>query len=562
MITAEYSLAAAIDFITRGAIQVMDWFPPPRVQVDVAAMETETPASEQVRAKLTPLSLREPVQSRKAPPFEGFLVSVPPTLAIGSDLNLSKCASPILLPASFQPTWKVHKPLSTNADLMVALGPLLLQNIYLLIFIFVFLFRYYRVVRNILAYNQYRPTPIPVNPSYRPRDVSVIIPTTGFKDEVFQDVVRSILAHNIAALIISTGGPNALHERLSFQKLFLDTRISYCHQDTPNRRHQTHLALKKIQTSLMIISDDHTFWPSTGKFVPSLIAPFEDAKIGAVGPVLEVIHHHHEQFSWRAFWNFMGMTYLLRRAHEFLATNTIDGGLSTLASRFAVFRTSIYGDDRFLKAYLNEYIFWGRIGPLNADDDKFHTRWLANEGWKIKIQGGPDTTMTTELGEWPKFGSQCLRWNRTTWRSNLRALVTERSYWTRYPYTTYSILVYSLVRLSFFYEIAMALLLKRALIEQGREAWFQIAAWSLFVWCTVMKFIKVAPHFMKFPKDLVFFPAYIVFGWCMSFVKVWALFTCGETFWATAATPKASIEPGNQWKQLLIFGFRRLTGLI
>lgn len=92
------------------------------------------------------------------------------------------------------------------------------------------------------------------------------------------------------------------------------------------------------------------------------------------------------------------MTYLLRRAHEFLATNSIDGGLSCLSSRFAVVRTCIYGSPEFKHAYLNEYmtVLGKLVGPLNADDDKFHTRWLVNQGWRITIQGGPESVMTTE----------------------------------------------------------------------------------------------------------------------------------------------------------------------
>lgn len=412
----------------------------------------------------------------------------------------------------------------------------------------VFGFRYFRAVANFIAYCNYKPTPIPQQPSFRPTDVSVIIPTTALDSIVFHKVVESILRHGISSLLIVTAGPSVTEQdRISFKEKFSDRRVEVLWHPEPNGREQTAMAVDLITSSgtvtpLMIISDDHTFWPTQVTFIPSLIAPFEDPSIGAVGPVLEVRHHKHP-VSWRGFWNFMGMVYLLRRAHEFLATNSIDGGLSCLSSRFAVFRTGIYGNPEFKKVYLNEYIFWGRVGPLNADDDKFHTRWLVNHGWKIKIQGGPDSVMTTELGEWPKFHDQCIRWNRTTWRSNPRALFYERTAWRRHPYTTYSILVYSFVRMSLFYEAALVWLMNKALVESGLESWFWVGFWMLMLWCTAMKFAKVYPQFKKYPSDLAYFPGYIIFAWYMSFIKVFAAVTCYNSFWATAAKKSRSEKP-------------------
>ncbi|KAF2107301.1 hypothetical protein BDV96DRAFT_693535, partial [Lophiotrema nucula] len=169
------------------------------------------------------------------------------------------------------------------------------------------------------------------------------------------------------------------------------------HRSLSSRREQAALAISHIKTPFLILSDDHTLWRATSNFLPSLLAPFSNPRVGAVGPVLQARHYHHRLFSFCGFWNFIGMAYLTRRAHEFLATNTIDGGLSCLSSRFVLFRSAIYTDPDFLHAYLNEYTFWGRVGPLNADDDKFHTRWLTTHGWEIKTQYGKDCVMETEL---------------------------------------------------------------------------------------------------------------------------------------------------------------------
>jgi hypothetical protein len=293
--------------------------------------------------------------------------------------------------------------------------------------------------------------------------------------------------------------------------------------------------MQLITTPVTLISDDHTFWPSTQSFLPTLLAPFVDPVTGAVGPVLSVIHNTHPIPSWVGFWNVLGCLYLQRRTHEFLATNTLDGGVSCLSSRFFLVRTAIYADPKFLTQYLNEYVFCGKVGPLNADDDKFHTRWLAEKGWSVKIQYTHECVLNTELGTWPQYVHQVVRWNRTTWRSNPRALFQQPRSWTRFPWTTYAVLVYSFVRLSLFYEVSMAWLLGAGLEEWELEQWCGLARVVLVVWVMGMKGVKVGAYFKTYPYDLVYAPGYILFGWYCSLVKVYALLTCWNAYWGTAA---------------------------
>ncbi|CAN9165192.1 unnamed protein product [Alternaria alternata] len=52
------------------------------------------------------------------------------------------------------------------------------QNFYPLSFLFIFFLRYIRVVTSLYGTYRYRPTPIPLSPTYHTTDVTVIIPTT------------------------------------------------------------------------------------------------------------------------------------------------------------------------------------------------------------------------------------------------------------------------------------------------------------------------------------------------------------------------------------------------
>jgi hypothetical protein len=245
-------------------------------------------------------------------------------------------------------------------------------------FAFLFLFRYTRVLLSLLGNHKYRPVSTPSNPNYHARDVTVVIPITGIMSNTFHHVV-SITKHSVARNIIPTAGPKAQDQKVAFETLFSDPRILLLHREVTSRREQTAQAMKHVTTPLLILQDDHTYWPNKAPSLQFVVAPFEDPTTAALGVVIEARHSQH-QYSFSEFWNFLGMIYLVRRTFDYCGTCGIDGGLSTLAGRFGVFRSETYASPEFLEAYLDERIFFGMVGPLNADDDKFHTRWLIDYG--------------------------------------------------------------------------------------------------------------------------------------------------------------------------------------
>lgn len=415
-------------------------------------------------------------------------------------------------------------------------------NKYLWLFIATFALRYVRVLSNIVGNVLYRPSRIPPKPKYTASDVTVMVATMGLNSELLHRVVKSILLHSITRLIIVTDGPNFDDDCNSFRQAISDSRVLLLHCETKQRRHKTALALAHVHTSLIILQDNKSTWPTSPNFLPLMTAPFEDPKMGAVTPAIEAYHHHHRN-PVKAFYNFLGMTYLLRRCHEYKACNAIDGGLSTLPGRFGLFRTSIYASESFQKAYLNEYCwvpFCGYRGPLDADDDKFHTRWLIEHGWKMKIQALPETTLMTENGAVDRYFSQILRWTRTTWRSNPKEL-SRTKVWRRHPFTAVTLFLW-MTRMSLLHEGFMFYLLHLShggddsLKESQSFAW---QAGLLASWILALKFNKISRHFMKYPRDLVFFFPYVLFGWYCSLVKIWAAFTCWDIAWEATEPPKA-----------------------
>ena len=88
------------------------------------------------------------------------------------------------------------------------------------IFICLFLFRYTRLLANIVGTFIYKPTPIPDNPALNSEDVTVIVPTVDPFNPGFAECIKSIAATSPATIIIVTaGGHRNLHEAARYRQI-------------------------------------------------------------------------------------------------------------------------------------------------------------------------------------------------------------------------------------------------------------------------------------------------------------------------------------------------------
>ncbi|PVI05941.1 glycosyltransferase family 2 protein [Periconia macrospinosa] len=411
------------------------------------------------------------------------------------------------------------------------------------LFVSLFLLRYVRTVVNaVAAHIFYKPVPISSTPKYTNKDVTVIIVTTELLHDGIRGAIKSILWHEVPRIIIAVGGDKFKSQIPAFKLLFPQKSIvilQYNDKKT-NVREQSALAISEVGTKLFVKQDDHSYWPENKNFLPSLMAPLEHDQIDAVGSILKTRHHHYP-ISFRGFWNFIGMAYLTTRKREFLASDCIDGGIGCLEGRFGVFRTSSFKTDAFLIPFLNEYhVEWfghgKRIGPLNVDDDKFVTRYIRASGKSIKMQGGPDSIMETELGEWPRYWEQIMRWTRTGWRSNLKEVATQKKQWAKFPWSMYANLIYSFVKCSLVHDVSLFALLRSILDQRGALESYWVYALPLAVWIYGVRLSKGCFGAIASPKELVYLPGYLVWVYVVSLIRIYGLFTCGNTGWGTAET--------------------------
>ena len=283
--------------------------------------------------------------------------------------------------------------------------------------------RYLRFLVHTYSHWRYTSRPIPANPSYTSKDVTVIIPTIHNNFEELRESIQSILACQPYELLLVTTS-DKYTKLVNFVKTLEVSNVKTFQVPIANKRIQVCEAIPKVKTSIIIMADDDVTWPRT--ILPWLLAPFENGKVGGVGPCQRVKRIRSGPIMDRCY-NWLGAAYIERRNFEISATHNLDGGTSCMSGRTCAFRAEILQSPLFLDGFKTER--WRKF-QLNADDDNFVTRWLVSNQWETWIQYNKECEIETTLENNIKFLYQCSRWARSNWRSNYTSLFTERHVWT------------------------------------------------------------------------------------------------------------------------------------
>lgn len=397
--------------------------------------------------------------------------------------------------------------------------PLLLANLPQIGFWLLWLHRYVRFLVNTISHWLYKSVPIPADPTYSSNDVTVIIPTIHNNFEELRESMQSILACRPYELLLVTTS-DKYDKLLCFVKSLEVSNIRIFHVPIANKRIQVCEAIPKVKTPIIVMADDDVTWPST--ILPWLLAPFEDGKIGGVGPCQRVKRLQTASFSALQY-NWLGAAYIERRNFEISATHGIDGGTSCMSGRTCAFRREILQNPLFLDGFETER--WGRY-QLNADDDNFVTRWLVSNGWKTWIQYNPQCEIETTLENDHKFLYQCSRWARSNWRSNFTSLFTERHVWTQQPWSSYALHIATFTSLSIIFD---PVILGLTYYLFGKQA---MIAQLVFMF-GIVKTVKLIGLFKRNPADIMYYPTSILFGYFHGLIKLWALCTLRITSWGS-----------------------------
>lgn len=402
----------------------------------------------------------------------------------------------------------------------------------LVVFFALTTFRYLRLFVNTVRFCLYRPAPRAIDPKYSRRDVTVVCPTIEPDGDIFRRCCQSVCEQKPRAFYIVVGRPDLIDqaERVSaaLRIHYTETDIEvHCSPD-PGKRIQIHSVINRITTPITFFIDDHVFWNvhDGGAFLTSTLAAFEHENVYLVGT------NKHAQIEanlglWKRFWNFIGVAYLIRHNFEATASTWIDGGIFAVSGRTQAIRSELLHDPEFRHEYLHEMFglpFMEKWGPLAPDDDNFITRYVFQKGYDVRIQAEPDALVTTTLGWFPKHLYTCLRWSRTTMRSNPRTLLMSATY-RRQPWSVYAVYISGMLNYALLWDPTMVYLYIKAGSPFG-----PVIGFVAFVLAT--KTIKLLPHFIKYPSHILFFPAYVLFAYYHSLIKAYSLITWYDGAWS------------------------------
>ncbi|KAF9155556.1 hypothetical protein BG015_009429 [Linnemannia schmuckeri] len=384
-------------------------------------------------------------------------------------------------------------------------------------------YRYLWFTIKLLAYFFYRPMLPKANPTYRPEyDVTIIVPTIDAGEE-FKEAAHSWLVNNPKEIIIIT--ETKMKDALQELANSVDpSRIRVLTVPKANKRLQMVEGIRNTTSEIIVFADDDAIWAPT--CLEYILACFEDPNMGGVGTSQTVKSVGRYQTVWEVLAGFR----LTIRNIEIAASTHIDGGICCLSGRTAAYRTCILQDPQFQYEFTHD--FWLGKYPLNSGDDKFLTRWMVYHGWNTYVQICKEAELLSTFKNNWRFVKQVLRWTRNTWRSDFRSLFTERVIWSRHPYVAFTMVD------KIFNPITL-LSGPISVMVMAIEGKFHLPLWdiiiSYIVWLMLTRVIKLLPHLFKRPQDVIWVPAFLIFGYYFAIMKVYALFTLHEVGWGTRA---------------------------
>jgi cellulose synthase/poly-beta-1,6-N-acetylglucosamine synthase-like glycosyltransferase len=356
---------------------------------------------------------------------------------------------------------------------------------------------------------------------YTSKDVTIIVPTID-TEEVLLTAAKSWIANNPKEIIIVTSYENKKPIEDLLAKTKRPDMFRVLAMKHPTKRYQLMMGVQQATSEIICFCDDDAVWKRT--FLRWMLAPFNlDHQVGAVGSSQEMRPVDDNSVS---MWEILADMRLTLRVIEASATTYVDGGISCLSGRTALYRREIVVDPKFAHKFVTET--W-RGKKLISGDDKFLTRWVVSHGWKMQFQNHPDATLSTTFRNNWTFIKQVLRWTRNTWRSDIRSMFMERFIWTAHPMVAYTMVekclnVFTLLWgvTSLFYEII-------------HESSFKRTVLPLIIWILCSRILKFIPHFFKNPHHICYIFHFIIFNYFFVFLKIYALFTLSNTDWGNRA---------------------------
>jgi len=348
----------------------------------------------------------------------------------------------------------------------------------------------------------------PINKPYN-AGVSVITPVYNENPEVFRQALQSWQANDPQEIIavIDHTDTRCIQEFREFAKQYSEAKLIIT--EIPGKRPALADGIKAAKGKIVALVDSDTIWEES--LLDKALPPFSDPQVGGIATRQNVLEP--KTMAQRIFDIQLDLRYL----HEvpFLAAKS--DALTCLSGRTALYRSEAILP--FVDDMVNE-TFMGK--PCIGGDDKRLTYLIEAAGWKARYQRSAQvyTPGATKLSTLFK---QRTRWSRNTWRADLRALW--QGWGWKHPFLAFHLVDRMIC------PFTLTLSLAYFLVSLFSKMWLPVAI--LLVWYVLSRGVKILPHLLRRPADVVLLPAYVFVNFATAIIRIYSLLTLNHQDWIT-----------------------------
>ena len=338
---------------------------------------------------------------------------------------------------------------------------------------------------------------------------TIVTPVYNEDPRVFRQAIESWIRNKPNRIIAVIDDTDVACQQIVRDYPEVDTIIT----DVPGKRDALVRGIRAATTDIVALVDSDVIWETD--VLAKLKMPFADPKIGGVGTRQHMMPTNGKR---PTLWERMSDILLdLRYTAEVPATVALGQAVSCLSGRTAAYRTDLL--KRLCEPFLNE-TFNGR--QVLSGEDKWFTCLVLMEGYRTYNQLNAHVYSTFKP-DFKGFVKQRVRWGRNSLRSDLRALW--KGWVWRYPYLALSLLDKTVAP---FTLLLSPIALVFAVVLQK---WWLVV--GILVWWLISRGIKLLPHFVRRPLDVLLLPIYVPLSFFLSLVRAHSLLTINRHEWLT-----------------------------
>jgi hyaluronan synthase len=298
-----------------------------------------------------------------------------------------------------------------------------------------------------------------------------------------------------------------IEEFRKFQASFSNGKLIITRK--PGKRPALADGVKGAQSTIIALVDSDTIWDRN--ILPKMLLPFTDPFVGGVAPRQQVFKP--DTLARRLFDIRLDDRYLTEMAY----LSVLGNGVTCLSGRTVLYRKEAIVD--LVDEMVNE-TFLGK--KCISGDDKCLTNLVQANQWKVCYQSNAHV-FTPGAQDLLTFFKQNVRWARNSWRADLKA-ISSRWIWNE-PFLAF--------HLCDRFVQPLTLLLGPIFFIFAVAGKYWLITLMLMAWWGVSRGLKILPHLLDKPTDLLLLPLYVVSTYALAIIRIYALLTLNKQGWIT-----------------------------